>query len=67
MAAHDPIMVAEQNAARKLDLSLTEFRRLVREGLLPPGREIVPGIIRWDVETLRRIGRGDAADEGIDW
>lgn len=67
MAAHDPIMVAERNAARKLDLSLTEFRRLVGEGLLPPGRQIAPGVIRWDVETLRRIASGQAADEGIDW
>jgi len=50
-----------------LDMSVTEFRRLVREGLLPPGREIAPGVIRWDVKMLRRIASGQAADEGVDW
>lgn len=67
MVAHAPILASEGTAARLLDLSLIEFRRLVREGLLPPGRQIAPGVIRWDVETLRQIASGQAADEGIDW
>lgn len=67
MVAHAPILASESTAARLLDLSLAEFRRLVSEGALPPGREIAPGLIRWDVETLRRIASGQAADEGVDW
>lgn len=67
MVAHAPILAADSTAARLLDLSLTDFLRLVSEGLLPPGREIAPGVTRWDVETLRRIASGQAADEGIDW
>ena len=67
MVAQAPILASESTAARLLDLSLTEFRRLVAEGMLPPGRPIAPGVIRWDVETLRRISSGQAADEGIDW
>lgn len=68
MVANAPILASESTAARLLDLSLTEFRRLVREGLLPPGREIAPGVIRWDVETLRRIVTGERArpDTGFD-
>ena len=55
-----PIFASERTAARLLDMSVGEFQRLVSEGALPP-----PGPLnRWDVEELRRIGKGDAARYG---
>lgn len=52
-----------------LDLSPRDFARLTAEGALPKGREIAPGLVRWDVEALRRIARGDAIDgmSDVDW
>jgi hypothetical protein len=41
-------------------MSVTEFRRLVAEGSLPPPTRLD----RWDVEELRHIMRGDAARYG---
>ena len=69
MATMTPILVSEQGAAKLLDMKLAEFRSLVDGGHLPRGREIGPGFIRWDVERLRTIGRGDAVDgmEAVKW
>lgn len=52
-----------------LDLSASDFARLTAEGALPRGREIAPGLVRWDVEGLRRIARGEAIDgmSDVDW
>lgn len=62
-----PIFANEANAARLLDMTLAEFRRLVDGGHLPKGREI-GGFIRWDVDELRRIIRGDAVSGiGVSW
>ena len=60
-----PILASENNAAELLDMPLDLFRTLVRAGHLPPAREIGGGLKRWDVEQLRRIGRGEAGD-GMD-
>lgn len=39
-----------------------EFREHVEAGHLPKGKEIAPGVIRWPVDDLRRIGSGDAIE-----
>jgi len=62
-----PIWASEKTAAQLLDMKPCEFRSLVNDGHLPRGREIAPGLIRWDADQLRLIGRGDAIDGGIDW
>lgn len=69
MASLQPILATEATAAKLLDLSLDDFRRLVEAGHLPRGREIAPGLVRWPVDELRRITDGRAADgmEGVKW
>lgn len=69
MAKVDPIMVSDATAARMLDLPLSTFRRLVVEGVLPSGREIAVGIVRYDVENLRRAVKGQAIEgmEDVQW
>lgn len=65
--AREPIWAAEKTAAELLDMKPSQFRELVEADHLPRGREIAPGVIRWDADQLRAIGRGDAIDGGIDW
>ena len=69
MANPAPILASETTAAKLLDMKPAEFRALVDRGHLPKGFEIVPGVERWDVDGLRRIGRGDAIDgmDGVKW
>lgn len=69
MAHVAPILASERSAARLLDLTPAEFARLVEAGHLPRPREIAPGVKRWDVEELRRIASGEAAEgmEGVRW
>jgi predicted HTH domain antitoxin len=55
-----PIFASERTAARLLDMSVAAFKRLVKEGSLPPATRFD----RWDVEELRQIMRGDAAKYG---
>ncbi|UFS65729.1 hypothetical protein LO749_03990 [Paracoccus denitrificans] len=62
-----PILAGEETAAELLDMKPAEFRALVQAGHLPRGREIAPGLVRWDAEALRQIGRGDAIEGGIEW
>lgn len=62
-----PFLASEATAAQLMDMSPKEFRSLVEGGHLPRGREIAPGVVRWDAEALRRIGRGDAIEDGIEW
>lgn len=57
-----PILASEASAAKLLDLPVDVFRGLVMDGHLPKGREIAPGVTRWDTEQLRKIGRGEAVD-----
>ena len=63
-----PFHAAEPTAAALLDMKPAEFRKLVADGHLPKGREIAPGVIRWPVADLIRIGSGEAAkpDGGIE-
>lgn len=67
MSRLTPFQAAEKTAAALLDLSPAEFRALVASGHLPAGREIAPGLVRWDADLLRAIGRGDAIEGGIEW
>lgn len=69
MATVQPIMVSAQTAAKMLDLPLATFLRLIAEGVLPRGREIALGIIRYDVESLRTIARGEVVNgmNDVDW
>ena len=39
------LFASEQSAARLLDMKPAEFRLLVKDGHLPKGREIAPGVI----------------------
>lgn len=57
-----PILANETTAAKLLDLKLAKFRELVEAGHLPRGREIAPGLVRWSVDDLRRIAKGEAAE-----
>lgn len=62
MKAQFPLWASETTAAKLLDMKPREFRALVEDGHLPRGREIAPGMIRWDADELRAIGQGDAVD-----
>lgn len=59
----------ESNTAKMFDLTLTEFRSLVQNGYLPPGRRIAPGLIRWSVHEMQSVADGSAQDGGacIQW
>lgn len=64
-----PMFAGEVNAAALLDLKPGDFRALVDGGHLPKGRELAPGVTRWDVEELRRIVTGEAISgmDGVSW
>lgn len=53
------MMASETTAARLLDLKTPHFLKLVDDGHLPPGREIAPGVVRWDTETLKSLLKGE--------
>ena len=69
MRAVPPLLASDTTAARLLDLRTPQFLKLVQEGHLPPGREIAPGVLRWDTEVLRRVstGEADARWDHIQW
>lgn len=62
MASPAPLFADEKAAAALLTMKPAEFRALVEAGHLPRGREIAPGFTRWDVEELKRLGRGEAVE-----
>lgn len=68
MTAPAPLFASDRSAAKLLDMKPAEFLGLVDGGHLPRPRDI-GGLERWDVEELRRIVRGDAAElaGGMDW
>ena len=55
------LFAGDEKAAALLDLKPAEFRGLVDDGVLPKPTKI-GGFERWDVEQLRTIVRGEAAD-----
>tara|TARA_R110002124_G_scaffold143809_3_gene308628 strand:- start:1117 stop:1320 length:204 start_codon:yes stop_codon:yes gene_type:complete len=62
-----PLFADEKTAADLFCMKRDEFRQLVDRGHLPRPRDM-GGFERWDVEELRRIGRGDAMSGGeCDW
>lgn len=69
MTAITPIFASEKSAARLLDMQPADFRALVTAGLLPRGREIVPGFERWSVDDLKRIIAGEVASgmSDVEW
>lgn len=63
-----PIFASDHRAAKLMDLKPADFLRLVESGLLPKPHDI-GGFKRWNVEELRRISCGDAAEghERVKW
>jgi len=61
MSAPAPIFANERSAARLLDMKPAEFAHLVDTGHLPRPRKI-GNMNRWDVDELRRIITGEAAE-----
>ena len=55
-----PLAVGDATAAKMLDMSASEFRRLVASGALPPPISI-GGYCRWRVDQLTAILDGAAA------
>lgn len=68
MPDDEPLAYQEARAAKALDLPRPVFRRLVDEGVLPRGRELLPGVTIWSREELRQIVTGERArpDTGFD-
>lgn len=69
MANMQSIMVSQETAAKLMELTRHEFKSLVEAGVLPRGREIAPGITRWNVQELHRIASGDLVEGmgDVDW
>jgi hypothetical protein len=67
MARPAPILASEKTAAELLDMKPAEFRALVDAGFLPRGREIAPGIVRWEAAELGAIGRGERIEDAVQW
>ena len=61
MASLAPLFACERSAAKLLDMKQAEFSALVKDGHLPPPRDI-GGLKRWDVQNLRRIISGEAVE-----
>ncbi|MDO5528687.1 MAG: hypothetical protein Q4F71_04715 [Paracoccus sp. (in: a-proteobacteria)] len=62
-----PPFVNETNAARFLDMKPAEFRCLVSEGHIHDGKEIAPGVKRWQTDQLAKIASGDAIEQVMEW
>jgi hypothetical protein len=62
------LSAARAVAPKLLDMKPAGFNALVKEGHLPPPRNI-GGLKRWDVQDLRRIILGEAAEGmgGVTW
>ena len=56
-----PIWASDSTTAALLDMRPAEFRAQVEVGNLPPGREIAPGVLRWNTDDLRKLAKGDLA------
>lgn len=62
----EPIFASESSAARLLDMPPSQFRQLVAAGHLPPP-VMIGQAKRFDVEELRRVIRGEALAEALQW
>ncbi len=63
-----PLFAGANKAAKLLDLKPDEFRQLVSEGILPPPCHL-GDFERWDMEQIKAIASGEAADAAgsIEW
>ncbi|MVO14832.1 hypothetical protein [Parasedimentitalea huanghaiensis] len=63
-----PLAVGERNAAKLMDMTLPEFKSLVKCGSLPAPVQIAQGPQRWRVADLDAILNGEAMNsEQITW
>lgn len=60
--ATPPLYANERTAAKLLDMTPSDFRRLVGAGALPPPIDL-HGFTRWRVADLEAIASGAAMDE----
>jgi hypothetical protein len=69
MSNFRPLVVSERGAAHLLSVRITDFRNLVAQGCVPPGRELAPGVTRWSVEELSAFVSGKAVQglEDVNW
>lgn len=56
-----PLAADERSAAQLMDMAPAMFLDLVDRGHLPEGKELAPGVRRWDVEELRKLAKGELA------
>ena len=49
-----PLLMDASTAARYLDVPRAEFKLLLLTGIVPPGRELRPGVTRWHRDELDR-------------
>ncbi len=68
MGMVQPLFAGAGKAAKLLDLTPSDFRRLVSAGVLPPPCRLGE-FERWDVEQLKAIASGEAAEaaRSIEW
>ena len=66
MGRHAPLAVRAQTAAAMLDMTPTDFTRLVNAGALPPPVRIGTHE-RWHVAQIEAIIRGNAAKPSEDF
>lgn len=68
MKLKHPLYANHRTAAALLDLSLSEFDKLVKAGHLPGPIEIGKKVERWDVHRLQDIISGSTAlGEDLEW
>lgn len=60
-----PLAVKDTTAAAMLDMTASEFRRLVGQGSLPPAKPI-GGCKRWSVAELAAILSGEGRKRACD-
>ncbi|UWQ47633.1 hypothetical protein K3719_07935 [Leisingera aquaemixtae] len=58
-----PIAVGEKTAAKMMDMTPGDFRRLVGAGCLPSPITLTSGIERWRVSDLESVLNGNAMNE----
>ena len=66
-SATRPLFADERLAARLLSMRIEELR--AAEQHLPAKVEVIPGVNRWRVADLEKLGNPDAAQDmdGINW
>lgn len=62
----EPLFASERTAARLLDMRPEAFRDLVDRGHLP-APVTIGTLRRYDVDELRRVIRGEAAADAMQW